>query len=303
MTAGFFIAVNCSMNWMRLLFCLLLLSSCEKNIDFDLEQSPPVLVVDARIENGEPPVVQLNRSLDFFGSISLSTLASSFVRNAEVFISNGNLTHRLKEYEVPLLPGVSLYYYSIDSADLSTAFSGEFNKTYNLLIREGGKEYTAVTTIPALNAVPDSVWFEQAPANPDTLKRIMILKATDPPGLGNYIRYFTKVNSEPFYPGPNSIYSDQVFDGDTYQARLPRGFNKNDPPKEEDNYYFKGDTVTLKFCNIDKATYDFWNTWEFAFQSIGNPFGQPGRVLGNISNGALGAFCGYAAWYRTFVLQ
>ena len=51
-----------------------------------------------------------------------------------------------------------------------------------------------------------------------------------------------------------------------------------------------GDTVTFKFCNIDKATYTFWSSWEFAYQSIGNPFAQPNKVVGNISNGALGAF-------------
>lgn len=283
--------------------CLFIFVSCEKNIDFDLNDTPPAMVVDARIENGGPPIVQLNRSLDFFGIISLQTLASSFVRDAEVYISNGSRTHRLKEYEVPVATGISLFYYSTDTSDPATAILGELNNTYNLRIVEGGKEYLSETTIPPLAAVPDSVWFEVAPANPDTLKRIMILRATDPPGLGNYIRYFTKVNNEPFYPGPNSIYSDQVFDGDTYQAILPRGYDKNNPPREEDNYFLKGDTVSLKFCNIDKATYDFWNTWEFSFQSIGNPFGQPGRVLGNVSNGALGAFCGYAAWYRTFVLR
>ncbi len=31
--------------------------SCEKNIDFDLKAAETVLVVDAQIENGEPPTV------------------------------------------------------------------------------------------------------------------------------------------------------------------------------------------------------------------------------------------------------
>jgi hypothetical protein len=143
----------------------------------------------------------------------------------------------------------------------------------------------------------------QAPDDPDTLKRIMMLKATDPPGLGNYIRYFTKVNREPFYTAENSVFSDEVVDGSTYQVILPRGYNRVLPPKPEDNFFFKGDSVTIKFCNIDRSTYTFWNTWEFAYQSIGNPFSQPNRVLGNVSNGALGAFCGYAAWYGSYAVD
>jgi hypothetical protein len=46
----------------------------------------------------------------------------------------------------------------------------------------------------------------------------------------------------------------------------------------------------VKHSNIDKATYDFWRTWEFSYQSVGNPFSTPGIVLGNISNGGAGIF-------------
>jgi hypothetical protein len=64
----------------------------------------------------------------------------------------------------------------------------------------------------------------------------------------------------------------------------------------------RGDTVSFKLSNIDRNTYRFWNTWEFSIQSIGNPFAQPGVVVGNISNGALGAFCGYASDSKTLVI-
>ena len=131
----------------------------------------------------------------------------------------------------------------------------------------------------------------------------MYIKATDPQGLGNYIRYFTQKNIDPMLPGENSVYDDQVIDGSTYEVQLPQGVDKNDPPTRDDNFYHSGDSVTLKFCNIDRATFKFWSSWEFAFQSIGNPFAQPNTVTGNISNGALGAFCGYAAWYKILIAQ
>lgn len=291
---------------MNKLLCVLLASvllSCEKNIDFDLKESPNVLVVDAEIENDKAPTVVLTKSFSYFSQINPQLLAASFVHDAEVYISNGTLTHKLKEYTYPLVPGYSAYVYSIDSSSLGTAFLGELNKSYTLKIVAEGKEYNASVKIPALAGTPDSIYFKQAPFIPDTNKRAMFVKALEPLGLGNYYRYLTKVNSGLFLPGANSVFNDQVIDGSTYDVQFPQGIDRNDPPKADSNFYNRGDTVTFKYCNIDKSTYDFWSTWEFANQSIGNPFSQPNKVLGNISNGALGAFCGYGAWYRTVIVK
>jgi len=284
-------------------FFLITLTGCEKNIHFNLDKASPVLVVDAQIENGKPPQVVLTKSLSFFDQINPVILANSFVHGADVYISNGTLTHKLKEYTIPLVPGYSAYLYSIDSSNLATAFLGELNTGYQLRIVSDGKEYTSQTQIPALNVVPDSVFYKQVPFIDDTTLRKMMVRVHDPVGLGNYIRYFTKRGNLPFYPGENSTYNDEILDGTTYEVSFPQGVDRNDPPKADSNFYHIGDTVTLKFCNINRATYQFWNTWEFAFQSMGNPFSQPNKVIGNISNGALGAFCGYAAWYNTQIVH
>ncbi|MBU3714160.1 MAG: DUF4249 domain-containing protein [Ferruginibacter sp.] len=283
---------------------LITFASCEKNIDFKLNEVDKALVVEAEIENDREPRVVLTRSQSFFSTLSPELLANAFVRNADVYISNGSLNHKLKEYSFPIFPGLNGYYYGIDTDNLSTAFKGEFNTTYKLKIISEGKEYNAITTIPKLTKVPDSLFFKKAPNNPDTLNRILFMKFTDPKGLGNYIRYFTQRNNEPFLPGQNSVFSDEVIDGTTYVVQVPQGVDRNNPPEPTDgNFFRKADVVTLKFCNIDRSTYLFWNTWEFSLQSIGNPFAQPGKVLGNISNGALGSFCGYAAWYKTVTVD
>lgn len=280
------------------------LFSCEKDIDFNLKYAEPVLVVDAQIENGQAPIVSLNTSLDYFGAISPQVLYNSFVHNAEVTMSNGSVTHILKEYTVPVGNGFSVYYYSIDSANLATAFVGEFGKQYDLTIKVDGRLYTAKTTIPALTKIFDSLWTKPPPANVDTSKRILMARAIDPPGLGNYVRYYTKKNSERFLPGFNSVFNDEVVDGTTYQGQVEPGVDRNSPiPSGDDKFFARGDTIGFKLSNIDKATYTFWNTWEFNQQSIGNPFSQPGKVLGNISNGALGAFCGYASQVGTVIAR
>lgn len=289
---------------LSILFIIAVFASCEKDIDFKLKDAETLLVVNAEIENGQAPTVALSNSLDYFSVISPQILANSFVHNAEVTMSNGTLTHRFKEYTVPFGNGYFLYYYGIDSADLPTAFTGEFGKQYSLTIKAGGKTYTAKTTIPLLTKTFDSIWTRTPPANVDTSKRQLMATVTDPPGLGNYIRYFTKKNSDPFLPGFNSVFNDEVVDGTTYSGQVDQGIDRNQPlPAGDDRFFNRGDTISFKLSNIDKATYTFWNTWEFNQQSIGNPFSQPGKVIGNISNGALGAFCGYASRVGTVIAR
>ncbi|MBN8675765.1 MAG: DUF4249 domain-containing protein [Chitinophagales bacterium] len=284
-----------------LTFCILLIS-CERKVDFKLDDVTPKLVVEASIENGQAPVVYLTKSQAYFSQIDLSTLANSFVRNAEVYVSNGTLTHRLKEYTIVAGGGLNFYYYSIDSADLATAFTGELSKQYSLRIVADGKEYTATTTIPAITKRIDSLYWKQAPGSNPPEKVAVMIKATDPPGLGDYARYFTKRNQEIFYPGLNSVFDDQIIDGSTYDIQVERGVERNGNVPEGYSFFDKGDTVTLKLCNIDKATYDFWRTMEFTYASVGNPFASPTKVTSNISNGGLGYFGGYAAQYRTIII-
>ena len=286
-----------------LVLAVIFLAACEKDVTLKLDDAVPLLVVDGQIEDGQPPIIVLTKSLGYFSKIDPQTLAGTFVRNAEVYISNGSTTHKLKEYSTPLAPGFTAYFYSNDALNPSTAFLGQLNKTYSLRVVAEGKEYTSTTFIPTNAITLDSIYTRPAPLNPDTFKRTLQLKSTDPPGLGNFGRYFTKKNSGPFLPGENSVFDDQVIDGSTFTVQLPQGIDRNNPPKADSSFFKRGDTITLKYCNIPQSAYVFWSTWEFAFQGIGNPFSQPNKVLGNISNGALGAFCGYAVKYRTIISQ
>ena len=291
------------MNRFLVFICLLLFATaCEKGISFEPRNANTSVVVEASIENGQPPTVILSKSMDYFSKINPDILAASFIRNAEVFVSNGTLSHKLKEYAVPAGNGYTLYYYSIDSANLATAFVGEFNKAYSLRIVINGKDYTANTTIPALAKQVDSMWWKPAPSNPDTTKVVVMNRVTDPPGFGNYIRYYTKVNDSLFLPAIASVFDDQIIDGTTYEIEVEKGVDRNQEIDLENYSFFtRGDTVTLKFTNIDKATYDFLRTMEFSYASIGNPFSSPTKVLGNVK-GALGYFGGYAVQYKTIII-
>lgn len=292
------------MRWLLLLgiFASILLAGCEKAVDFKLEQSPDKLVVEATIENGEAPLVILSKSLNYFSQISPELLSQSFVHDAAVDISNGTQTHRLKEYAAPLSGSYTLYYYSIDSAHLSTAFVGALNTKYSLKIASEGKEYTATTTIPEITRRIDSLWWKPMPKDSVEGKVVVMVRATDRPGFGDYVRYWTKRNREPFWPGPQSVFDDLIIDGTTYELEVEPGINRNEGWDDDKWAFRRGDTVVFKLSNIDKATYDFWRTMEYNYSAVGNPFSTPIKVLGNISNGALGYFGGYASQYRRLII-
>jgi hypothetical protein len=280
-----------------------LLTACEKAVDLKLNEVSPKLVVEATIENDQPPQVILTKSFQYFSAINLTDLSNSFVRGAEVEISNGRTTHRLKEYQLQPFPGVFLYYYGIDSTQLATAFLGALNTNYTLTIRSGGSVYTAQTRIPSITRRIDSLyWKPSPPLLNDTSKVALMFRGTDTPGLGDYIRYFTKQNRDPFYPGLNSVFDDQFIDGSSFDVQIERGVPRNGNLGEGYSYFNRGDTVVFKLCNIDKACFDFWRTMEFSYASVGNPFSSPTRVISNIQGNALGYFGGYAAQYRQLII-
>ncbi len=285
-----------------LFFLWCLLAGCEKKVDFKLDQSTPKLVVDASIENGEPPVVVLSKSINYFSKISLQLLAESFVHNAVVEISDGIKAHKLKEYAVPLGNGYTIYYYSIDSGNLASSFIGQLNKNYKLDISTDGETYSAATTIPNITKRIDSLRYKPVPNDTSQKQVIVMVTATDPAGYGDYVRYWTKRNREFFLPGYTSVYDDLVIDGTTYELEVEPGIDRNGSFNEDKRAFKKGDTVTLKLSNINKTTYDFWRTMEYTYASVGNPFASPVKVLSNISNNALGYFGGYASQYRTIII-
>jgi len=288
------------MRYLIIVLLCLLVGSCEKDITIQLDPSMSRLVVDATIENGRPPMVFLSKSLDYFSKIDPAVLSSSFVRNAKIRISDGSTDVLLKEDSIKNSSGTKIFFYTTSGPSLS--FLGKLKSSYSIAIEAEGKLYNATTTIPETNRRIDSLWWEKVPSAKDSNRVRVVIRATDKPGLGDYIRFFTKVGQQPFLPGFNSVFDDQIIDGQQYTVPVDKGFDKNTQFSDSTSFFRRGDTVVIKLCNIDKQTYDFWRTSEFNFQSVGNPFSSPIRILSNISNDALGYFGGYGCQYRTLII-
>ena len=274
---------------------LIFLIGCEKEIDLKLDVSEPQLVVDASIENGVPPVVVLSSSLSYFKQINPEIITSSYVHNANVIINDGIADFALQEDSIKTTGGV-FYFYT------TKQLVGIIKRKYNLTVKIGNDIYKSSTTIPEITRKIDSVWWEKPPFGNDTINAVLMIKATDRPGLGDCIRYFTKVNGSRFLPGLNSVFDDALIDGKTYSVSIDKGIDKNIGAQPDSGSFKRGDTITLKLCNIDRQTFDFWRTFEFNYQSVGNPFSSPTKILSTISGNAIGYFGGYGAQYRTIII-
>ena len=299
-----------SKGWCALLLCSFLFiftTGCEKEVDLKLNSGASKIVVEGGIENGSPPLIVLTKSISYFSKIDLASLEDAFIHNASIQVSDGSGTISLREYSIDTGgQGNKFYFYSIDTANpASFGFLGVSGKDYHLRIDVDGKQYTASTRIPAFRTL-DSFWYGAPDVLPKDVPgaRLLYIRYTDPDTLGNSTRFFTKRNSEPYYPGVNSVFNDEVINGTAISVSIPSGYDKSKAPKLDSlGYVFVGDTVTLRWSAIDRATYDFWSTLEFSTGSVGSPFSTPIQVAGNISGGALGVWAGYGSQYRTIVIK
>ncbi|MFY0254272.1 DUF4249 domain-containing protein [Chitinophaga sp. 30R24] len=279
----------------------ILLVACEKDINIHLPGQESQLVVEGKFESGSYPQVVLSRSMNYFSQIAPAVLENSFVHNAIVTISDGSNTMMLKEQVTGT--DSNRYYTYVPDFSQGVTFKGKTSGRYALHIEADNKTYDAVTTIPPISLQLDSMWATLVRVDDRMDKVRLWVQIKDTSLVTNYARYFTRKNSEPFYPGLNSVLDDQLVNGTTFEIPVDAGVNRNEK-LELDTYAFfdRGDTITIKFCNIDKATWDFWRTLDFAYNSNGNPFSSPTKVLGNVP-GALGYWGGYTVTYKTIIIS
>lgn len=308
-------------------------TSCTKDISGDLPDFGTSIVVDGSIETGKPPVILLTRSTKVFGDLNVNDLGAFFLHDAEIYMTRDNDTFREPLQEIclrnfPAIPdslkrsllyslGVSVYdsaevpdvcVYTISLEELGNYFNngvclscGVEGHQYNITIKVHGKTITSSTTIPpAVGLV--GLGTRPVPNN-DSLVNVTATIAV-PPTLGNFIRYWTKRNNEPYYtPYSGSVYDDKLFSGQTLTLPVERGIPGyiGNPDPVTYGYFWKGDTVTVKWTSIDSRTYDFYNTLEN--DGGGSPFSSPIRVKSNVvGDSAIGVWAGYGSRYYTIVI-
>ncbi len=303
-----------SIQYISIGISMLFLASCEEEYIPIATGDPPKYVVEGYLEAGDnptPPYLILTKSFDFYGAFGPDQFNDSFVHDADVKVSDGSLEITLQEICLfdldPAIREQIAAQFGFDADSLTIDFcvyvdflnqlQPQTGKTYDLKIVVDSDTISSTTRIPT--PVPlDSLKFEPPPGEPnDTLAQLTCF-ISDPAGVKDFYRYFVATNGGQLKTGFSSVEEDLFFDGKSFGFQL---FNpeteSGDAEPEEFGLYFVGDTVTLKWCTIDEANFDFWNTLEFAKSNQG-PFSSYTRIQSNIIGG-LGVWGGYSVNYYT----
>ena len=292
-----------------LLLPVFILISCEENYVPDTSVSQQEIVVEGYIESGEgsnPTFVILTKSIPFISTIKSDQFSELFVKDASVSVFDGSKTVALTQICLNQIPAeLKKEVYRVlglnpDSTaanicvyvDLLNQLKRESGRKYDLKVIAEGKTLTATTTIPPFVGLHDFKWAPPPGAPRDTLAELNV-KINDPKGVKNFYRYFTSTEGGSLIPPFGSVTDDAIFDGKEFEFPLQRAQRRGggfDP--ETFGLYKRGDSITIKWCSIDKEHFDFWNTRDFSANS-GGPFAAYTRIATNI-NGGLGIWGGYA---------
>ncbi len=294
-------------------------TSCEKNISLSLPSAPEMLVVEGRIETNRPPIIILTKNSSFYDTISQDALQEILVTNAQIKVFSETDTTFLTLYIPAFLPSgpMRTYIYEEilmisenDTNDNATEFLPfysvpDFNSGGSSFRGEEGKTYWMEATTPdsfrisAKTVIPIRIPIVglSISDHPDEDLRDSLVQVdvtfSVPDTFGNYVRYWNKRNEEPYYlPGGGTVFDDKLFVGTTVTLPLQRGAR----PDEDFNfetygYFWKGDNVLLKWTNISRPVYTFYNSLEN--DNGDSPFSTPSIVQSNITDG-LGVWAGYS---------
>jgi hypothetical protein len=306
------------MYWL-FLFSLLFFTACEEEFIPEPIAGSEQLVVEGYNEAGDnptPPYVIISRSFPFFSELSADQLSESFVRDAEVTVSDGERSVALSLVCLSDLPpefrqqvgnvlGIntdSLGFNFCAYVDVSFSMMGEVGKTYDLEIKVGEEVLTASTTIPTLVEL-DSLWFEQPPGQPSEVYAQLYVQLNDPGDEANFYRYYTQEGDEPLSAPFGSVTDDRIFNGQGFEFPLPKAENFADGEFDQESFglFTQGETATIKWMCIDEGHYNFWNTLEAAVSNQG-PFSGYTRVS-HMINGGLGVWGGIAARYYSLPVE
>ncbi len=299
-----------------LAFSIIALHSCEEPYTPEVLNTEQQFVIEGFVEAGpgaNPTYVMITKSIPYTSKIDANALGNLFVKNALVSVNDGKNNVALTQLCLQQLPpdlrrqaaqslGLNGDSVNVDIClyvDVFNQLDRKIGGKYDLTVKVGSLTMTSSTTIPPHIPI-DSVRWTDPPGEPsDTLARLWVW-VNDRPEK-DYYRYMTDTDGSGLVAPFTSVTDDAFFNGKKFEFPLQsaprRGARDFDP--QTAGLYMRGDSVTVKWLNLDKEHFDFWNTRDFAANS-GGPFASYTRIRTNIKGG-LGVWGGYSvSTYRIF---
>lgn len=286
------------------------LVSCEKDINIEIKDNHPLLVVEGYINNLMPTYnyVALSRSLDFFSTDFQSTAVS----NATVTITEGEFVNnqyvwntrskvQLYEANLPFVPAnfrTGVYFDPRLILDPSNALTGKEGKSYLLEISEGGNQYSAIANLlrpVKIDSLTKGFSYVDTEDKNKTKYRITN-HYKDPDTLNNTQFYYYRFseNRDNFGWGglsrTRAFGADDVTNGQQIHLTHPRGFVVRD-------------TVDYYMASVTRDVFNFWDSFSKARNNNG-PFSTPVTLNSNIrGSNVTGCFSGLSLDAKTIIIE
>lgn len=271
-----------------ILTVLVLSTSC---VDPDDGPIGAKIVVEGWIEDGGFPVVILTQSIPVTSSYQdVDSLGAYLIRWAKVTVSDGTDSVILTgKYDPGYFPP---YIYT------TSRMRGESGKNYQLTVDYKTFHATATTSIPSR---PPATQFRVAPcSDSDTLYQVLAL-FKDNPMEKNYYQFFTRVGTvqKQFSASYLGSIDDGIL-GDSSSVQVFRGHQFR--TQDYTPYYHIDDSITVKFAQVDKDSYLFWDSYTKVLSLSGNLFLSSYMNIFTNIDGGYGYWCGYGAITRNIVI-
>ena len=245
---------------------IIVLSSCEKEINLDLKNTSPKLVVEGNVLLGIDTVISLQELKLSVSANYAGTNTPSPVTNAIVTVHDGTNTYS---------------YSHIGNGVYRSNFIAAENKTYKLILNYERDEYNAIETLKAGGATIDSLsvnYFPSALGSPEG--NFITINTTDPANEKNFYLWQLYINNQLMInPSPGNIYraiqKDNFFNGQPLKNYLPF-----------DNFpVVSGDTARMYQLNISEQMYNYYySIFNLTASSPVSGDVPPGKIKGNIVN-------------------
>ena len=258
-----------------ILLCFLVnFTACEEVIELDLNETEPLLVIEAEVRNIiDGSYVRLSQSKNFYDHTDFLTIDEAIVTIVELDGATYNLTE--------VQPG---YYKNPDLIGIA-------GKTYLLTVETNGQKYTATSTMPSVVPIDSlRIDFNESNAFSDEGYQVYC-HFSDPASEQNFYKWRIYENQE----SVDGIFAwdDELFNGSS---------NASYPFFRE--RFESGDTITVEMFGVDAANYEYLLGLEAIYNSGGPGGGSaaPGNPTTNLSGDALGYFGAFVYDVETRVI-
>lgn len=236
----------------------LMLASCEKVVNIDLNNAKPQVVVEGELYAGTDTVrVHIAKTTDYYG------------KNPQQPITDATVTLTLPDGTQQTIPHVSNGVYQLPN------FVAQVGKPYTLMVVTNGQTFTATSVVPR-PAPFDSVNYIYR--EKDFFDEGYDVRAyiTDRADEQNNYRLIYQINdtlrNEPEYL---TVDDDKFNNGKTIIVQAQERFKQ-------------GDTVTYEIRTMDRPVFEYFRTLSQILNDQEGP--APANPISNLSGGALGYF-------------